>query len=235
MKRLLAQLGAALYFAAALSLAVLPAVEAETFGVSGGFGNFAITGNLSMVTGKYLEIQNDIGLNFNAPGQITLKHTGSLNWGSSNLNNVDLFLYRDAAATLRVGAGDAAAPVAQTINVQDVVAGTSNTAGANLTIAGSRGTGTGIGGDIIFQGGVTGTTGTAQNSLATIGSFSAAGGGIKLPAAVVVSALPTCAAGIAGTMRAVSDATTPTYLGALTGGGAVYAPVVCNGSAWVSF
>jgi len=32
----------------------------------------------------------------------------------------------------------------------------------------------------------------------------------------------------------VSDATTPTYNGALTGGGAVYVPVFCNGSAWVS-
>jgi len=32
----------------------------------------------------------------------------------------------------------------------------------------------------------------------------------------------------------VTDATTPTYLGTLTGGGAVEVPVFFNGSAWVS-
>jgi hypothetical protein len=55
-----------------------------------------------------------------------------------------------------------------------------------------------------------------------------------LPAVTTVSALPTCNAAIKGALRTVSDATTPTYNGALTGGSTVVVPVFCNGSAWVS-
>lgn len=47
-----------------------------------------------------------------------------------------------------------------------------------------------------------------------------------------VATLPT--AGVAGRIAYVTDATSPTYLGALTGGGAVTAPVFDNGTAWVS-
>jgi hypothetical protein len=65
----------------------------------------------------------------------------------------------------RFGDTDAAAPVAQTLSVQSVAAGTSNTAGANLTIAGSQGTGTGAGGSIIFQVAPAGSSGTSQNAL----------------------------------------------------------------------
>jgi hypothetical protein len=79
----------------------------------------------------------------------------------------DLILGRRAAANLRLGAADAAAPVAQTLSVQGVVAGTTNTAGANLTINGSQGTGTGAGGSIVFQVAPAGSSGTAQNALAT--------------------------------------------------------------------
>lgn len=78
----------------------------------------------------------------------------------------DLTLTRRGAANLRLGAADAAAPVAQTLSVQSVVAGTTNTAGANLTITGSQGTGTGAGGSIIFQVAPAGSSGTAQNGLA---------------------------------------------------------------------
>ena len=46
-----------------------------------------------------------------------------------------------------------------------------------------------------------------------------------------VATLP--AAGTNGRAAAVSDATLPTFLGALTGGGAVSTPVFDNGSAWV--
>jgi len=91
-------------------------------------------------------------------------------WTSSSINAAgtrDTFLTRRGAANLRFGAADAAAPVAQTLSVQSVVAGTTNTAGANLTITGSQGTGTGAGGSIIFQVAPAGSSGTAQNSLVT--------------------------------------------------------------------
>ena len=79
----------------------------------------------------------------------------------------DLILTRKAAATLRLGAGDAAAPIAQTLSVQGVAAGTANTAGANLTIQGSQSTGTGAGGNIIFQVSPAGANGNTQNPLVT--------------------------------------------------------------------
>lgn len=74
-------------------------------------------------------------------------------------------LLRYSAANLFLGDVDAAAPVAQLINVQNVVTGTSNTAGALLTINGSQGTGTGVGGSITFQVSQAGSTGTSQNIL----------------------------------------------------------------------
>lgn len=40
--------------------------------------------------------------------------------------------------------------------------------------------------------------------------------------------------GVEGARTFVKDATTPTFLGALTGGGAVVCPVFYNGTAWVS-
>jgi hypothetical protein len=79
----------------------------------------------------------------------------------------DLLLGRNAAASLRLGNADAAAPVAQTLGVQSVVAGTTNTAGTNFTIKGSAGTGTGAGGSIIFQTAAAGSSGTSQNAFAT--------------------------------------------------------------------
>lgn len=109
---------------------------------------------------NYIAIGNS-EIVFNGSNHRLLNTAATFNW------NNDLFLTRRAAANLRLGAADAAAPVAQTLSVQSVVAGTTNTAGANLTITGSQGTGTGAGGSIIFQVAPAGSTGTAQNGLAT--------------------------------------------------------------------
>lgn len=48
-----------------------------------------------------------------------------------------------------------------------------------------------------------------------------------------VATLPTTGV-VSGTYATVSDATAPTYLGTLTGGGSVVCPVFYNGTAWVS-
>jgi hypothetical protein len=143
----------------------------------------------------------------------------------------DLFISRRGAANLRFGNADAAAPVAQTLSVQSVVAGTSNTAGANLTITGSQGTGTGAGGDIIFQTALAGSSGTAQNSLTTALRIYS-NQTVAVGKAYTVATLP--AAGTQGRRAWVTDATAPTFLGALTGGGAVVTPVFDNGTAWVA-
>lgn len=95
--------------------------------------------------------------------------TNEIFWSNntSDVVPIDLQIGRRGPANLRLGAADAAAPVAQTLSVQSVVAGTTNTAGANLTITGSQGTGTGAGGSIIFQVAPAGSSGTAQNAFAT--------------------------------------------------------------------
>ncbi len=49
-----------------------------------------------------------------------------------------------------------------------------------------------------------------------------------------VATLPTPSVALRGALAAVSDATTPTYNGALTGSGAVCVPVFCDGSSWKS-
>ena len=48
------------------------------------------------------------------------------------------------------------------------------------------------------------------------------------------TALPTCAAGSQGGRAVVSDATSPTYMGAYTSGGAITVEVICsyNGSTY---
>lgn len=95
-----------------------------------------------------------------------------IGWSANNasgtlLNSGDTFLTRKAAASIQFGNADAAAPIAQTISAQSVLAGTSNTAGADATYKGSAGTGTGAGGKIVFQTAPAGASGTAQNSYAT--------------------------------------------------------------------
>lgn len=92
---------------------------------------------------------------------------GSAGALSSLTINTNAILTGPAAATFQMGAADAAAPVAQTLGVQSVVAGTSNTAGVTTTIRDSAGTGTGVGGNIIFQYAPHGSSGTAQNAFAT--------------------------------------------------------------------
>lgn len=103
----------------------------------------------------------------------------------------DLILRRRTTANLQLGAADAAAPAPQFLSVQSVVAGTSNTAGAAFTIAGSQGTGTGAGGSLIFQVAPAGSSGSAQNALAaalTIDSTSRAtfGSVIRTPSVAAI-------------------------------------------------
>ena len=109
---------------------------------------------------------------------VSVRNVGSFGFASGNdpsTTGADTILTRRAAANLRLGAADAAAPVAQTLSVQSVVAGTTNTAGANLTITGSQGTGTGAGGSIIFQVAPAGSSGTAQNALVNALSLASTG------------------------------------------------------------
>lgn len=165
-----------------------------------------------------------------ADGQIMVQNNGQTNGFILTTPTVI------AAPTLQLGAADVAAPIAQTLAVQSVVTGTTNTAGANLTIKGSKGTGTGVGGSILLQVAPAGSTGTAQNSLVTAitvdSNLKSTFAGPMVRKGYTVAALP--ASPGTGAMAYVTDATTCTFLGALTGGGALYCPVGYNGSAWIA-
>ncbi len=77
------------------------------------------------------------------------------------------------------------------------------------------------------------TTGAGSNTV-TLGNTSITKTilrGTVSTSGYTVATLPT---GVVGMRAYVTDATTPTYLGALTGGGAVTCPVFFDGTAWVS-
>ena len=78
----------------------------------------------------------------------------------------DTFLSRAAAANWRFGGADKASPIAQTISFQNVLAGTSNTAGVDTYFLASAGTGTGAGGKLHFQTALAGSSGSTQNTFA---------------------------------------------------------------------
>lgn len=94
--------------------------------------------------------------------------------GAAN-TSADTILLRRSAANLQHGGVDAAAPVAQTISFQSVIAGTSNVAGANATWDASIGTGTGASGSFIWRGHAAGGSGTSQNTLVQTMSLTGAG------------------------------------------------------------
>ena len=152
----------------------------------GGSSKFKVdkAGNVTAVsdTVSVINATSQISLNNTSIGftnsAATLANNIPLGWSSSGVwyGTVDTFIRRAAAATLQLGDADAAAPVAQTFKVQSVVAGTSNTAGANFTIQGSQGTGTGAGGSIIFQVAPAGSSGTAQNAYVTAMGLNAVAG-----------------------------------------------------------
>lgn len=122
-------------------------------------GSTAISGGTST---RFLF--NNTGVVDETPGlttngtDLTLGSTSKLLWST------DLILSRKAAANLRIGGPDVAAPIAQTVSFPGVVAGTSNTAGPAVTYDAPPGTGTGLGGSHIFRTAAAGSTGSAQNS-----------------------------------------------------------------------
>ncbi len=135
-------------------------------------GGIAGANNTIFQGGGYLNLYGGNGLTLGQGGNnaIVLSGgtTGTFDFASGlklTWNGADTVIRRVAAATLALGAADAAAPAAQTLSVQGVAAGTTNTAGVNWTLKGSQGTGTGNGGDIVQQVALPGSTGSAQNAL----------------------------------------------------------------------
>ncbi len=138
-------------------------IGANVFAVTGNsnFSGTISTGGGVIVTAGNIVISSNVGV-FGLRGSATL-------------------LSAPAAATLQFGNADVAAPVAQTLRVQSVVAPTADTAGAAMTIIGSLSTGSGASGDIIFQTGGTGAGSTAQNTATTAITIKGATQQVRLP------------------------------------------------------
>ena len=105
---------------------------------------------------------------------VALPSIYQVTWGSTSTTPLtrDLFLTRRAAANLRLGAADTTgttAPTPQFLSAQSWLSSTTNNqTGANFTIDGSQGTGTGAGGSIIFRvAPAGGTSNGVQNGLIT--------------------------------------------------------------------
>jgi hypothetical protein len=108
--------------------------------------------------------------------------TVSSNYQVRAFNHLYLQAANGGTGTIHFGAADAAAPVAQTLSVQSVIAGTSNTAGVDLNITGSLSTGSGIAGKIVFNLSQIVAAATTQNASSSVLSLNTiAASGIQFP------------------------------------------------------
>lgn len=110
---------------------------------------------------------------FHVTGQVTSEPTLLVQTPASHADNA--FQVQDSTSAVLsaidasgniVAGGDGGTPSANT--VRGANGSGTDIAGANLTIAGGRGTGTGTGGHLIFQTAAAGGTGSSLNSLATM-------------------------------------------------------------------
>jgi hypothetical protein len=135
---------------------------------------------------------------------------------------------------LKLGArGDAAAPIAQSLSTNSVVAGTTNTAGSSFKIIDSAGTGSAISGGIEFDDHPAGTSGTSQNAAACSFQVSVvAAGMVTLCHPWTTGTIPACSGSTQYSLASVSDGNAPSYNGAYSGGGTTKALVFCDGTSW---
>lgn len=147
----------------------------QTFGVGSAAAPNLVVGNST--TGIFSVSTTGLAFTVNGTSQLDFGITQSAQWtsvvGFRFASNVTMtantatfqmrggntFFNSPATATFQHGGVDAAAPIAQMVNFQSVVAGNANTAGANATFQGSLSNGSGAGGDIIFK-----TTASAAGS-----------------------------------------------------------------------
>jgi len=189
-------------------------------------GNLFEFGNSSILNEKYLTIgRNSLSTNpvemqgFNAGvgyDSLTLQPLGSeLLIGTRTNNFTDKVQVNGSilATTFKGGAALTGTPTAPTATV-----GTNTTQIATTAFVLANATGASLSANNTF---------TGQN---TFSDYTTLGAPITLKS-YTVATLPE---GNAGDIAYVTDATSPTYLGTLTGGGSVVCPVFYNGTAWVS-
>jgi len=192
-------------------------------------GASGTTSEFSVSSGGAVTANGNIsGVNIAAGNQLIVGSGGVLAFAGAG------FLSSNAAGEIRFGAvGDSATPQAQTTKAQSVGGGCTtactNTAGPDWTWDGAASTGTGVGGGFIWKTTKAGASGSTVNTFST--AFQISGKGVPVFPGFTVATLPTTPG--AGGHAYVTDATSCTLLGALTGGGSTVCPVFYNGSAWV--
>lgn len=156
---------------------------------SAGQWNANITAFVFTSTALQLSNARDIQFNGSAVGRVF--------WNS------DLYLSRSAAATLQLGAADAASPVAQTFRAQGSRGGTdSNVGGGNLTLQSGTGTGTGTISTLILRSPVEAASGSTAQTQTT--GLTICNGTARL-ASYAVAGVPSASTSGAGAMIYVSD------------------------------
>jgi hypothetical protein len=179
-------------------------------------------------------------------GSVTMLGSLTVTGAGSNINtaaagqfawSTRAILSSPAAGKIQLGTTDANAPVAQTLQAQSVAAGNTNTAGATLTIAGSKSNGSG-GGDVVLQTTLSTAASGTQNTL--VPALTLKGGSQRVVAAApinlaqfTVATLPTATL---GDTAFVTDSTTTIVLGlgnAVIGGGTNKVPVYADGTNWI--
>lgn len=148
-------------------------VNTSVAGENGVFNTVAIGGatigsNALAVTGTALFNSNvtlqGAALIFNSGGSVLNSGSNGNFIFGNNSGSTNTTVSFPAANTWQFGNADAASPVAQTLRVQSVVAGTAAANGANWTLQGSLGTGTGTPGKVLWNVGIAQASGTAQST-----------------------------------------------------------------------
>jgi len=197
------------------------------------YGNFALT------TGSFSI----------AAGNLSVTNTGAAIHTITGASEADIFMI-DAAATsglrlanLQCDGGlfklrllaDNGLSVTRTPWSVDLNTGITTFSAALPAGSGGTGQSSYTVGDLLYASTTTALSklaaGTSDYVLTANGAGAAPSWKIARLKSYTVATLPV---GTAGDTAYVTDATAPTYLGALTGGGAVVCPVFYNGSAWVS-
>ena len=157
--------------------------------------------------------------------------------GANGPGTPNYFNFRDAAAAVRAVVVQASGTGALNVGRTDGANGVALVPAAAGVSPSLQAFGTDTNVDLSLRGQGTGRV-LVQSPATFNGAVTLAGGAtaslpIKLPVYTVAN-LPTCNAAALGSMAAVSDATAPTYNGALTGGGTVPIPVFCRGDVWLA-
>ncbi len=127
----------------------------KVFSIASGTNGLAVSGTVT--AGNSLVAAGNV----TAGNSLFAAATGTISFSGRGI------LSSSGAGTLQLGNADVAAPVAQFLTMQSVVAGTADAAGPTTTIRGALSSGAGTGGSINIQTTNTGAASTTQNSSTT--------------------------------------------------------------------